>query len=90
MKNDGKQYNRLSAYSLLNKLEKLKDLDIEAFFELIFKSISKYPDEAVSDPSPKENKIKAMKNIISFFEKKEDFEKCAVLKDILNKIEMND
>lgn len=87
MGEDLNPFKGMSALDLIIKLEKLKETDIDAFFELIFASLSKFPDEAVSDGADQKSKIKAINRIINHFESIEEFEKCHILKKILDRIE---
>ncbi len=86
MEKDTNPFNGLDALDLIIKLERLKEKDLNAFFDLIFTSLSNFPDEAVDDGADREKKIKAINRIIDHYESIEEFEKCAFLKDLLDKI----
>ena len=86
MKTDGNPFDGLRSEDLIQKLEDLKIKNIDAFFELVFQSIVNWPDEAVQDSSPIENKTKALERIIKHFEDLEEYEKCQKLKAILDQI----
>lgn len=76
----------LNSDKLLNQLEALKREDIDIFYNVVFNSLSSYPDEAVEDPSPRESKIRALDSMIEHFVEKEEFEKCSFIKDIIDRI----
>ena len=86
MKTDGNPFDGLRSEDLIQKLEDLKNQNLDAFFELVFQSIVNWPDEAVDDKSPIENKTKALERIIKHFEDLEEYEKCQKLKAILDQI----
>jgi len=76
----------LNSDKLLNQLEALKREDIDIFYNVVFNSLSSYPDEAVEDPSPRESKIQALDSMIEHFVEKEEFEKCSFIKEIIDRI----
>jgi hypothetical protein len=86
MKTDGNPFDGLRSEDLIQKLEDLKNQNLDAFFELVFQSIVNWPEEAVDDKSPVDNKIKALERIIKHFQDLEEYEKCQELKIILDRI----
>lgn len=86
MKSDWNPFDGLRSEDLIQKLEDLKNQDLDAFFELIFQSIINWPEEAINDSSPVDNKIKALERIIKHFQDLEEYEKCQELKIILDQI----
>ena len=76
----------LNSDKLLNQLEALKREDVDIFYNVVFNSLSSYPDEAVEDPSPRKSKIQALDSMIEHFVEKEEFEKCSFIKDIIDRI----
>lgn len=89
MTSDGNPFDGVGSEDLINHLESLKKKDIDAFFELVFQSIVNFPEDAILDSSPMENKKQALQRIIKHFEETEDYEKCAQLKSILDQIIKN-
>jgi hypothetical protein len=86
MKSDWNPFDGLRSEDLIQKLEDLKNQNLDAFFELVFQSIVNWPEEAVDDKSPVDNKIKALERIIKHFQDLEEYEKCQELKIILDRI----
>jgi hypothetical protein len=76
----------LNSGDLLRKLEALKREDIEAFYNVVFNSLFRFPGEAVADPAPKESKLKALDSVLVFFEEREEYEKCGFIKDLIDQI----
>lgn len=76
----------INSNELLRELKRLKDLDPEGFCNLIMKSLSFNPDAAVDDPAPKEIKINALNRLKEYFESIEDYENCALLKNLIDRI----
>ena len=69
------------------RLEDLKKRDIGKFMDLVLESLKTFPDLAVEDDVPIENKISALKTVIKHFEEREDYEDCAFIRDLQKKIE---
>lgn len=90
MKEDGNPFSGEGAEEIIKKIEALKKKDLGQFYELVFCSIMNFSEEAIRDTSPKNNKIKALDRIINHFQDLEEYEKCAALKKILDKIKEND
>jgi len=76
----------LNSTNLLRKLESLKREDVDIFYDVVFNSLFKFPEEAVEDPAPKESKIKALDSILNHFVEKEEYEKCTFIKDLIDQI----
>lgn len=71
----------------IEKLEELKEKDIDGFMSLVLFSLKTHPDFAVEDDTPIEKKVSAMKLVLKHFEEKEDYEDCAFLRDLQKRIE---
>ena len=69
------------------KLEELKRRDLDEFMKLALFALKTHPDEAVKDDAPPENKIAALKTLLSHFEEKEEYEDCAFIRDLKKEIE---
>lgn len=69
------------------KLEELKEKDMDSFMDLVLLSLRTYPEFAVEDDTPTDDKIRAMKIVLKHFEEREDYEDCAFLLEIQKKIE---
>jgi hypothetical protein len=76
----------INSNELLRELKRLRDLDPEGFCNLIMKSLSFNPDAAVDDPAPKEIKINSLNRLKEYFESIEDYENCALLKNLIDRI----
>ncbi len=76
----------LNSDDLLRKLEALKREDVEAFYNVVFNSLFKFPDDAIQDPAPKESKMKALSSVLNFFEEREEYEKCGFIKSLMDEI----
>lgn len=79
--------DELNNEEFIRKLEELKGKDMDAFMEIVFYALSEHQDFAVEDDVPIENKMEAMTKVMKHFERKEEFEKCAFLRDLKQRIE---
>lgn len=86
MSEDGNPFKGIRSEDLIKKIELLKKQDLEAYYQLVYESITNFPEDAVEDDSPKSNKVSALNKLIDYFEQKEEYEKCAKLKNILDQI----
>ena len=75
--------------SLLNQME---DSNKDRYMHLCYTIIMMFPDKFISDKvfdyheTVKESRVASIDKIIFHFEEKEDFEKCAKLKKILDRL----
>ena len=84
----GKQeYKGMHDPNLLAKLEELKNRDIDAFSNLIFKALLANEEAAIRDNAPTEKKLKALNSLMQYFESIEKFEECAFLRDLIKRVE---
>lgn len=64
----------------------LRERDPDGFMKLVLGSLKKYPELAVEDHAPAENKLRALKSMLEHFEQVEDYEDCAFLRDLTKQI----
>lgn len=64
----------------------IRNLPREKMMDLVYKAIINRKQEALNSNSSKEEKIEAITFIISWFESREEYEKCSELKKIINEI----
>jgi hypothetical protein len=65
----------------------LKNHDYDKYMNLVIEAIQNSEDTAVSDPSPIEDKLRALDSILSHCEVKEDYETCVFIRELKSKIE---
>ncbi len=86
MKEDFSKHLLPTDIKLLKLLARLKKEDIHGFYSLIFESLSNNQEYAVDDPTPADNKIKALTKVMDYFVSIEEYENCAVVRNIIDKI----
>ncbi len=64
----------------------VRNLPREKMMDLVYQAIINRKQDALNSSSSKEEKIEAITFIISWFESKEEYEKCNELKKIINEI----
>lgn len=79
--------NPLYDEELLRTMIELKKKDPDAFMNLVLSSLKKYPELAVEDTHPAENKLNALQSMMVHFEQAESYEDCAFLLEIKKQIE---
>lgn len=79
--------NPLYDEELLRTMIELKKKDPDAFMNLVLSSLKKYPELAVEDAHPAENKLRALQSMLVHFEQAESYEDCAFLLEIKKQIE---
>ena len=79
MKLDQKDFSRSK---VLADLVSLRHTDFDAFMELLYSSLQNELKGAIFDDTPLDNKRSALESMIQYFQDKEEYEKCAVLRDI--------
>jgi len=79
--------SNLNSDDLLKKMEALKVEDVNAFYNVVFNSLLKFPEEVVTDPSPAGSKIKALSSMLNYFEQREEYEKCRFIKNLIDQID---
>lgn len=70
-------------------IEQLKTSSKEIMMELIYKAIIENEMGALQNNSPVEEKIEALQTVIRFFSEREQYERCHQLKQIIDKIHVN-
>ena len=86
------QEKRISPFDdpvLVDQLYKMRrEGNIEGFSTLLYSMVSDNPD-AVSSPESGESKRGVLTEVIDYFVSTEEYEKCALLRDVLEKMESN-
>jgi hypothetical protein len=67
---------------LLQAMLDLRKKDPDAFMSLVLSSLKKYPELAVEDAHPAENKLNALQKMLEYYEGNESYEDCAFLRDL--------
>jgi hypothetical protein len=80
------QYKPLSDDELIVQMLELRDQDPEGFAELVISTLIRFRQEAIDDEAPVEKKLKALGKLKDYFEEREEFEKCAFARDLINDI----
>jgi hypothetical protein len=78
--------NPLYDKELLQAMMLLREKDPDGFMKLVLGSLKKYPELAVEDRAPAENKLRALKAKLEHFERVEDYEDCAFIRDLTKQI----
>ena len=68
----------------------LKKYDFDKFMRVLYKSFEEYPERVTHDPYPLEIKVNALNVVMSYFENVEEYEKCDVIKKLVNGIKEKD
>lgn len=63
-------------------LEQIKTLDDNYFYNLCFNIITANFEDSLNDPFPIETKNSGIDLLIGYFSEKEEYEKCAKLKNL--------
>lgn len=79
--------NPLYDEELLRAMVELKKKDPNAFMNLVLNSLKKYPELAVEDQHPAENKLRALQSMLLHFEGNESYEDCAFILELKKQIE---
>jgi LmbE family N-acetylglucosaminyl deacetylase len=72
---------------LIQRLMKLRAQDEDKFMELVYSTISSWPDKVSEKSEDSENKLKAIRKVREHYEQKENYERCAVLFNMEKKID---
>jgi hypothetical protein len=64
----------------------LRERSPDAFMKLFLETIKQRPELAVDDSAPAEIKLRALEKMRLYFEKREEYEECAFIKQIGEKI----
>jgi len=76
----------LDSSKLKEELVGLRDTDTNQFYDTIYDVISKCQDQVLLDRNPVLDKIRGLDQIRIHFESLEQYEKCGVIRDLINKI----
>jgi hypothetical protein len=72
---------------LIGYLMYLKEQDYDQYMELVVEALQNSDDAAVSDPAPIETKLGALNRVLDHMESKENYETCAFIRDLKDRIE---
>jgi len=72
----------LSSSQVLANLVQLRHTDFDAFMNLLYSALQNELKGAIFDDTPIADKRSALESMIQYFTDKEEYEKCAVLRDI--------
>jgi len=78
--------NPLRDEELIRALNDIKKKDPAAFMKMILAALKKYPELAVDDDAPTAEKIKALESLLKYFEGVEEYEDCAFILNLKQKI----
>jgi len=67
-------------------MNKLLESSREDMMELIYNSIVRDKMGALKHDAPVEDKINGVNNVLNFFKEREEYEKCFMLKKIIDKL----
>ncbi len=71
----------------LTSLLQIREQDPALFMKLVLESLKRFPDLAIEDDQPAQQKISALKTMLRHFEKEENYEDCAFIRDLQKRIE---
>jgi len=77
----------LKTSAMLAELVSLRHTDFDAFMNLLYDALQKELSGAIFDQTPLTEKQEALNSMIQYFQDKEEYEKCAVLRDMVLTIE---
>ena len=67
-------------------IDSLRDNSKTAMMNLVYNAVIEGEEKAIKSESPVEEKVEALNNILNFFVKCEEYEKCSNIKKIIDKI----
>jgi len=77
----------LTTSQMLAELVSLRHTDFDAFMNLLYDALQRELSGAIFDETPLTEKQEALNSMIQYFQDKEEYEKCAVLRDMVLTIE---
>jgi hypothetical protein len=77
----------LKTSQMLAELVSLRHTDFDAFMNLLYDALQRELSGAIFDQTPLTEKQEALNSMIQYFQDKEEYEKCAVLRDMVLTIE---
>lgn len=78
---ENKEYN-----DLLLELMRLKKTDYDKFMRKMYEAVSGEFKDALHNNDPIDTKAKALNTMIQYFQDREEYEKCAVLKKMADSL----
>ena len=90
MQRETLKYDDLNNEDFLQRLSLLKEYDYDKFMRVLYDSFEEYPERIESDPYPLAIKVEALSRVLKYFKDIEEYEKCEVIKNILNGIKKKD
>jgi hypothetical protein len=79
--------NKKPSYQqMLFELLQLRESDYEGFMQKLYEALSGDFRQMVNDDSPLAEKSQALRTMIEHFEVREEYEKCATLKEMLDEL----
>jgi hypothetical protein len=73
----------LKTSQMLAELVSLRHTDFDAFMNLLYEALQKELSGAIFDETPVQEKQEALNSMIQYFQDREEYEKCAVLRDLV-------
>lgn len=70
-----------------DKINEIRESSKETMMNMIYNAVIKDEDRAIASDTPADQKLEALNNIIDFFVKIEEYEKCSNIKKIIDKIQ---
>ena len=77
----------LKTSQMLAELVSLRHTDFDAFMNLLYDALQRELSGAIFDQTPLTEKQEALNSMIQYFQDREEYEKCAVLRDMVQTIE---
>jgi hypothetical protein len=77
----------LKTSQMLAELVSLRHTDFDAFMNLLYDALQNELSGAIFDQTPTFEKQEALNSMIQYFQDREEYEKCAVLRDMVQTIE---
>lgn len=77
----------LKTSQMLAELVSLRHTDFDAFMNLLYDALQNELSGAIFDQTPTKEKEEALNSMIQYFQDREEYEKCAVLRDMVLTIE---
>jgi protein-arginine kinase activator protein McsA len=72
--------------SEMDHIESLRDNSKQTMMNMIYNAVINGEEKAIKSDSPPKQKVEALNNILNFFVKREEYEKCSNIKKIIDKI----
>lgn len=73
----------LKTSQMLAELVSLRHTDFDAFMNLLYDALQNELSGAIFDQTPTAEKQEALNSMIQYFQDREEYEKCAVLRDMV-------